>query len=153
MASLAYRARDAHAVIDEQRGAVDGEGGDEIQPAHRQVDLDAARGLLLRLQGEQGELGCTLLVEIPDEKKRDELLRAWRELPAHLYVRLDNGDKCYARFDKRQIGDDRLSAVQYLKFATGGRAPVAVGSDLSFLRVEAVLDDKQRRTLAADLGG
>ena len=104
------------------------------------------------LLGANGELGCTLLVEIPDEKKRDEFLRVWRELPAHVYLRLEGGEKTYARYDKRQIGDDRLSSVQYLKFATGGRAPVAVGSDLSGLVVEATFTDEQRRTLAADLG-
>jgi hypothetical protein len=58
-----------------------------------------------------------------------------------------------ARFDPRQVGDDRLSSVQYLKFDVGGELPVAAGSDLPGLSVEAPLDDEQREALRADLAG
>ena len=40
-------------------------------------------------------------------------------LPSHLYVRRADGQKAYARFDTRQVGDTRVSSVQYLKFEVG----------------------------------
>ena len=45
-------------------------------------------------------------------------------------LKLEGGEKVRARFDARQVGDDRLSSVQYLKFDVGGEVPVAAGSDL-----------------------
>jgi hypothetical protein len=41
--------------------------------------------------------------------------------------------------------------VQYLKFDTGGEAPVAVGSDHPRLTLETPLGAAQRQALAADL--
>jgi hypothetical protein len=102
--------------------------------------------------GGPGELGCALLIEIAEAARRKELLTKWRDLPRHLYVKLDDGTKVPATYDPRQVGEDRLSAVQYLKFDTGGRVPVAVGSDLPELRVEAALTPEQQRALAEDLG-
>ncbi|HET8539086.1 MAG TPA: DUF3501 family protein [Anaeromyxobacter sp.] len=103
------------------------------------------------LLGAKGELGCSLLIEIPDPAERDRKLRDWIDLPPHLYAKLEDGTKVRARFDRRQVGTDRLSSVQYLKFDVGGRTPVAVGSDLAALRAEAALDPEQRAALAADL--
>jgi hypothetical protein len=105
------------------------------------------------LLGGKGELGCSLLVEIPDPAERDRKLREWLDLPSHLYAKLEDGSKVWARFDPRQVGTDRLSSVQYLKFDVGGRTPVAVGSALPALAVETPLDAEQRAALAADLAG
>lgn len=103
------------------------------------------------LLGGRGELGCSLLIEITDVAERDRLLRAWLDLPGHLYVKLEDGSKVRPTFDPRQVGEDRLSSVQYLKFDVRGRSPVAVGSDLPALGAEAVLDAEQRAALDADL--
>jgi hypothetical protein len=103
------------------------------------------------LLGGKGELGCALLIELTEPEARDRKLREWRGLPAHLYARLADGRKVRATFDERQVGDDRLSSVQYLKFDVGGEAPVALGSDLPELTVETVLAPEQRAALAADL--
>jgi hypothetical protein len=103
------------------------------------------------LLGGPGELGCSLLIEIPDPADRDVKLRDWLALPGHLYAKLEDGTKVRPTFDARQIGTDRLSSVQYLKFPVGGRAPVAIGSDLPQLAVEAALSPEQRAALAADL--
>lgn len=101
--------------------------------------------------GRHGELGCTLLIELDDRCERDRLLRAWLDLPQHLYVKLEGGAKIYAAYDRRQVGEDRLSSVQYLKFDTGGRFPHAIGSDLPALTAETELSHAQRRALADDL--
>lgn len=103
------------------------------------------------LLGREGELGCTLLIEIDDPDERALKLRAWMELPWHVYAKLGDGEKVYAKFDERQIGDERLSSVQYLKFPVGGRAPVAVGCDLQGFTHETDLTAEQREALRLDL--
>ncbi len=110
-------------------------------------ELDTYNELL----GGEGELGCSLLIELPDPAERDRRLREWIDLPAHLYAKLEDGTKVRARFDPRQVGSDRLSSVQYLKFDVKGRVPVAMGSDLPALSAETALDPEQRAALAADL--
>jgi hypothetical protein len=103
------------------------------------------------LLGGPGELGVSLLIEVPDEKERDRKLREWLALPRHLYARLTSGERVRARFDPRQIGEDRLSSVQYMKFDVRGEVPVAIGADLPGLTVETLLDAAQRDALAQDL--
>jgi hypothetical protein len=103
------------------------------------------------LVGGPGELGCALLIEIVDPEVRDRKLREWLALPQHLYVKLADGRKVRARFDARQVGADRLSSVQYMRFDTQGQVPVAVGSDLPALTLEQALSDEQHRALVADL--
>jgi len=105
------------------------------------------------LLGGRGELGATLLIEIAEPAERDRKLRAWLALPRHLYLKLEGGAKVRPTFDERQVGDDRLSSVQYLKFDVGGRVPVAIGSDLPGEAVEAPLSPDQRSALEQDLKG
>ena len=103
------------------------------------------------LLGRPGELGCSLLIEIPDPAERDEKLRAWLGLPDRLYVKLEDGTRVRPTFDARQVGEERLSSVQYLKFDVGGKAPVAVGCDHPALEGETTFDAEQRAALTADL--
>lgn len=112
-----------------------------------QHEIDTYNGLL----GGPGELGCSLLIEIDDPQERAAMLRRWLPLPKHLYVRLEDGSKVRATYDPSQVGEDRLSAVQYLKFDTQGRVPIAVGCDFPELAAEAALTETQRRALQADL--
>jgi hypothetical protein len=106
------------------------------------------------LLGTNGDLGCTLLIEIGDPAERAVKLARWLALPKHLYAKLEDGTKVRARFDERQVGDTRLSSVQYLKFPVGGRVPGAVGCDLEDpeVGVETTLTVAQRGVLASDLG-
>jgi len=103
------------------------------------------------LLGGPGELGCALLVEIPDPAERDRMLRMLVALPEHLYARMPDGRKVRPTYDRRQVGTDRLSAVQYLKFDVEGVAPVAIGCDLPVLEVEAAVPTEQRSALEVDL--
>ncbi|MEC9071507.1 MAG: DUF3501 family protein, partial [Myxococcota bacterium] len=118
-----------------------------VREADIQHELDTYNELL----GGPGEVGATLLIEIDDPAQRDELLGQWLEMPKHLYVAVEDGDRVRASFDPRQVGDDRLSSVQYLKFDTAGRTPVAVGCDLPSHTHEATLSDEQRTALLEDL--
>jgi hypothetical protein len=104
------------------------------------------------LLGGPGELAVTLLIEIPDPDERDRRLREWLELPGRVYLRLEGGERIRARFDPRQVGTDRLSSVQYMKFDVRGRVPVAVGCDLPAIAGEQPLSAEQRAALAEDLG-
>jgi hypothetical protein len=103
------------------------------------------------LLGTRGELGASLLIEIDDPNQRDVLLKKWLDLPQHIYAKLDDGEKVYAKFDSRQVGDSRLSSVQYIKFETNGRTPVALGADHPDLTEETELTEAQRQALESDL--
>ena len=107
------------------------------------------------LIGEDGSVCATLLIGIEDEGERAIKLRAWRGLLEHVYARLESGERVLPRWDPRQVGDARLSSVQYLTFPLGGQVPVAIGIDWieQDLVIEAVLGDEQRAALRADLGG
>ncbi|PYP88118.1 MAG: DUF3501 domain-containing protein [Blastocatellia bacterium AA13] len=103
------------------------------------------------LLGGEGQIGCTLLIEIPDSAGRPQKLKEWWDLPEKLYLELEDGARVRATFDERQRGDDQLSSVQYLKFDPKGRVPVAVGSDLPQLEVRVMLTGEQRKAIEEDL--
>jgi hypothetical protein len=103
------------------------------------------------LLGGEGELGCTLLIEIDDPGERAVRLREWLALPEHIYARLPDGTRVRPRFDPAQRGEERLSSVQYLKFAVGRDAPIAIGIDLPGIESETALTPEQRAALAQDL--
>lgn len=117
----------------------------------READIQHELATYNELLGGPGELGCTLLIGIDDERERADKLRAWRDLPQHVYVATEDGTRVRADFDPRQVGDERLSSVQYLKFRVGPRAPVAVGIDLPGLELHTVLSPEQRAALQTDL--
>lgn len=118
-----------------------------VREADIQHEIDTYNEVL----GGNGQFGCTLLIEIDDPAVRDVKLREWWQLPERVYLLLQDGTRVWATFDQRQRGEDRVSSVQYLKFDTGGRVPVAAGVDLPTLRAEAKLTDEQRKTLNNDL--
>lgn len=101
--------------------------------------------------GGEGELGCSLLIEIDDPVDRRAKLTRWLDLPRHLYVELADGERVAAKFDPRQVGEDRLSAVQYIQFGVGGQAPVAVGCDHPEIDARTELNAEQRAALLQDL--
>jgi Protein of unknown function (DUF3501) len=118
----------------------------------REEDIRHELATYNELLGGPGELGATLLIEITEQADRDVKLRQWLGLPSHLYLALDDGTRVRARFDARQVGDERLSSVQYLKFDVRGRAPVAAGADHPALTLESPLSAEQREALRQDLG-
>ena len=106
------------------------------------------------LLGGPGEVGCTLLVELDDPVARAEKLTQLARPPeAPLRDAEADGTKAYARYDERQVGDTRVSSVQYLTFEVGAEAPLAVGCDHPDpeLHHETTLTDAQRAALQADL--
>lgn len=119
-----------------------------VRESDIQHELDTYNGVL----GGDGELGCTLLIEIDDEKARDVLLRRWRGLPGHLFLTCADGARVPALFDAGQMSEEKLSSVQFLKFPVGDRVPVGLACDLPGLEGEMRLDDATRQALLSDLG-
>ena len=118
-----------------------------VKEADIQHEIDTYNEVL----GGDGELGCTLLIEIDEPAVRDVKLKEWWQLPEKMYLLLEDGSRVWATFDERQRGEDRVSSVQYMKFNTGGRVPVAAGVDLPGLQAEATLTEQQREALSKDL--
>ena len=117
----------------------------------REVDIQHELSTYNELLGGPGELGATLLIEIDDPHRRAELLPRWLGLPRRLYLGLPGGERAFAQVDERQIGEERVSAVQYLRFDTRGAVPLAAGCDFPEQRTEVQLSAEQRAALAEDL--
>ncbi len=118
-----------------------------VREAEIQHEIDTYNELL----GGDGELGCTLLIEIDDAAERDVKLRAWLGLEKNLYAVVGGGRRVPATYDPRQVGEERISSVQYLKFDVGGETPTALGCDHPEYTYEVALTDAQRAALADDL--
>lgn len=118
----------------------------------READIQHEIETYNELLGGPGELGATLLIEIDDPAERELCLPRWLDMPARIYVELEGGERVFARVDERQVGETRVSSVQYLKFATGGRTPVAVGTDYKELAARTPLSLETQAALSEDLG-
>ena len=99
----------------------------------------------------KGSIGCTLLVGIDDEADLDVKLQAWLGLNEHIYAKLPDDSLVAPTWDPRQVGEDRLSSVQYLTFELGSEAPVAIGIGMPGIEAETTLSDGQREALQRDL--
>ena len=117
----------------------------------KEVDILHEINTYNEILGKSGELGCTLLIEIDDPVERDSKLTKWIDLPMHLYLKLEDETRIMATFDERQIGEGRLSSVQYIKFNTKGKVPAAIGSDNPLFIEETSLTFEQKQALSDDL--
>jgi len=105
------------------------------------------------------ELSATLMFEFPDEIERTEKLRALRNLESHLHLSIDGAGNAPAQFDRRQIGEDRLSSVQFIRFplTTAQRDALRAGAKLSVVCDHpaypniAEVDPAAARAIASDL--
>lgn len=118
-----------------------------VREADVQHEIDTYNELLF----DDGRLGCSLLIGIDDPAQRDVLLTEWRGLCEHVYALMPGGEKVRPEYDTRQVGEERLSSVQYLAFPFGGVAPDAIGVDHPKVHGLTKLTDEQRAALQADL--
>ena len=100
--------------------------------------------------GNSGELACVLLIEIEEESDRKPLLENWMGMEKCIYILDEVGNKIFSEHDPTQVGDRRLSAVQYLKFVIK-EPPIAIGCTFDELAGETELTKEQRNALAEDL--
>jgi hypothetical protein len=63
----------------------------------------------------QGELSACLLIEYETPAERDVHLKQLLGLHEHIWIEA-GGERSRCKFDDRQIGETRLSSVQYVKF-------------------------------------
>ena len=69
----------------------------------------------------------------------------------HIYAAMPDGSRIQPIWDPRQVGDSRLSSVQYLAFVFGPEPPLAIGIKMGSLEAETALSDAQREALREDL--
>lgn len=105
------------------------------------------------------ELSATLLIEITDPARVAEELDRLIGLDEHVSLHV-GGEVVPARFEPGRAREDRISAVQYVRFPLSEAAaerlrepgtPVAVAIDHPAYRARTSLTDEQRAALAADL--
>jgi hypothetical protein len=131
------------------------------KPEAIQQELDVYNELL----PDAGELSATLLVEITEEARVQPHLDRLIGLSSGRHVWLElNGRTVFARFLEGQGREDRIAAVQYLRFPIGtdpadaralaaGAAPVVVHVEHPGYRASAVLSAETRAEIARDLAG
>lgn len=124
-----------------------------VEQIIKEADIQHEITTYNELLGSGGSLCATLLIGIESEAERNVKLRAWIGLLDHFYAKLEDGTKIAPKWDPRQVGEDRLSSVQYLTFELGGQAPVALGVEWAAqgLEIETALSGDQRAALQADL--
>jgi hypothetical protein len=105
------------------------------------------------------ELSATLMIEIPDAADIKAELDHLVGIDEHVYMEVGS-ETVRARFDEKQFEEDRISAVQYLKFslgealATAFRDPtvsVALRVDHPSYSARTAIEGDSRASLAADL--
>jgi len=105
------------------------------------------------------ELSATLMFEFPEAEGRDLKLRDLAGFEDHLALHIDGAGVAKAFFDRRQIDPDRISAVQFVRFALNDAqrnalargARVRAVADRARYAHEVELPPETVRALAGDL--
>jgi hypothetical protein len=130
-------------------------------PALLQQELDVYNELLPAAGG----LSATLFIEITDSSAIRPELDRLIGIDEHLGLRVGAGDAeiaVPARFDAKQLGEDRISAVHYVRFPLGEAArarfvdpgePARLRIDHPNYAAEAPLPAALRASLIRDLAG
>jgi hypothetical protein len=126
-------------------------------PAAVQNEIDVYNELVPPANG----LSATLFIEIPEPDRIKAELDRLVGLDEH--VTLHVGDEPVpARFDEKQMDEDRISAVQYIRFQLDPEqaaaladpaVPVRLAIDHANYRHEALLGEETRASLVSDLRG
>jgi hypothetical protein len=126
-------------------------------PEKVQIEVDVYNELIPGAN----ELSATLFIEIPDLDEIQPALERLIGIDEHVSIVVGGGETIYARFDDRQMEQDRISAVHYIRFTlTDLQAAAFLNGESPRLRIdhpnydhETSLDDATRASLAADLSG
>ncbi len=130
-----------------------------VKPDAVQQEIDVYNELLPR----DRELSATLLIEITEERRIQPELDGLIGLTTgrHLFLEA-GGRKVWAVFLEGQSREDRIAAVQYLRFPVGseplaakalasGKGPVVLGVDHPAYHAGVELPAQTRQELARDL--
>ncbi len=126
------------------------------------TDLDAIRAELSvygALLPRPSEVSATLLIEIADQAHIREALAQLLGIDRHVWLEVGSEHRVPAVFDEGRQTAEKLSAVQFVRFALDAKAehdalagaPLAVAVDHPAYRHRTVLSDDVRRSLVADL--
>jgi hypothetical protein len=107
------------------------------------------------------ELVATLLIEYAEPAERDGALARLVGLENHLWLKIGE-KKIAARFDERQVSDEKISAVQFVRFSLegvdaakflelAGKGEVAVEADHPSLAARGEINGLLAASLAEDL--
>jgi hypothetical protein len=110
----------------------------------------------------KGELVATLLIEYADASEREAALRRLVGLERHLWLKLGE-KKIAASFDDRQMSSEKVSAVQFVRFAVEGvsgaqlldlaaKGEAAIVADHPSLAARGAISGVIASALAEDLG-
>jgi hypothetical protein len=133
----------------------------EMVRAERIADLDKIReeiDVYNELIPEPGELSATLFLEITDQSNLREELLKFLGIDEHVYFNA-GGYSIHGRFEAGHSKEDKISAVQYVKFPFGqearsafinGEAAAIVISHPNY-QARAVIDGPTRESLVKDL--
>lgn len=131
-----------------------------VRPAAVQHEIDTYNELL----PDSGEVAATLLIEITEERQIPSQLDRLLGLTTGRHLLFELGDRHVpARFLGGQSREDRIAAVQYLRFPLGGDAAtratlldpgvlVAIRAEHPNYEASASLSLETREELARDLG-
>lgn len=127
-----------------------------VNPHLIQEELDVYNALLPK----PGELSATLFIEYADNVERDDALRKLAGIDHHLWLQVGD-QRIPGRFDITQMGEDVISAVQFVRFTPGVTAErlieladsgkLSFEFDHPFMTASGPVDGIAGRSLADDL--
>jgi hypothetical protein len=134
----------------------------EMTRAERNVDEEAIAeevAVYNELVPRDHELSATLMIEIPDQQSIRRELDRLIGIDEHVHLDV-GGESVRATFDDKQFEEDRISAVQYIRFPLGPElaakfrdpsVPVELRVDHPNYAEKVAIEGETRASLAADL--
>ena len=133
----------------------------EMMRAERITDLDKIREeieVYNSLIPEPGELSATLFLEIEDQGHLPDDLLRFLGVGEAVFLKVGSS-KIQARFEEGRSKDDKISAVQYVRFPIGAdaRAAFAAGAEATLsiehpnYQAQGRLEAETRESMLADL--
>lgn len=135
----------------------------EMLRAERITDLDKVRDEIETYNSlipEPGELSATLLLEIEDQVNLREELLKFLGVDEAVFLKVGDKNTVRARFEEGHSREDKISAVQYVRFPVGKELikgftdktnEIKLVIDHPNYRAEAKLEPGTRQSLTEDL--
>ncbi len=135
----------------------------EMLRAERITDLDKVRDEIETYNSlipEPGELSATLLLEIEDQVNLREELLKFLGVDEAVFIKVGDKNTVRARFEEGHSREDKISAVQYVRFPVGKelikgftdkKNEIKLVIDHPNYRAEAKLEPETRQSLTEDL--
>lgn len=135
----------------------------EMLRAERITDLDKIREEIKVYNGlipDGGELSATLLLEIEDQANLREELLKFLGIDEALFLQVGDRSPVHARFEEGRSREDKISAVQYVRFTldpdhieamAGKKERTRLVIDHPHYKAETTLEPETQRSLADDL--